>query len=175
MLDAFDQYCLLHEGNELMSAISAYLIEVICITLLCSIVNHMLKDTGTVSGVVKLLSGVVVTVAILSPLVEIPLALDTGFLDSYVQTGQQYILDGQQLALEEKTQFIKSQSKAYILDKATSLGAELEVEVVLGSKEDIPYEKVLLRGKISPYAKQKLSHDIANDLGIPLEALQWSE
>lgn len=156
-----------------MTGISDYLVKVICASLLCGILNHIIKGSGTVPTLIKAISGVFVAITILSPLVSIKFNQKLESINKYLQVGNEYSSYGERIAEEQKSEIIKSATQTYILDKAISLGVELEVEVVLSGEDDNPYRSVLLRGNISPYAKDQLSQMISTVLGIPEEAQQW--
>ena len=71
-------------------------------------------------------------------------------------------------------QFIKERTQSYILDKAQSLNAVLDVEVTL-SDDEIPVPvKVCITGKVSPYARGRLENLIIEDLGIEKENQIWT-
>lgn len=156
-----------------MSGVSGYLIKIVSAAVLCGILNYVTRGKGALSSMLKMISGIFIAVTVLSPLINIRFDHQIDAFNKYFETGMLYSGDGAAIATEQKSEFIKSATQTYILDKAVSLGAELEVEVILGDGEDDPYEAVLLRGKISPYAKEQLSLIIAKDLGISEEAQQW--
>ena len=59
------------------------------------------------------------------------------------------------------------------MDKAAALGIRVSVEVILADG-DLPVpEQVLIKGAVSPYAKQKLTRMLSEDLGIAEEDQTW--
>ena len=66
---------------------------------------------------------------------------------------------------------ISAEVEAYILDKAASLGVDLNVEVWLNDT-GLP-ESVALSGQIAPSDRQVLSQFIDHDLGVGEEAQTW--
>lgn len=82
-------------------------------------------------------------------------------------------LSGQNTARDALVDGIMDATRAYILDKAEALGADVTVEVMLDDSQ-IPVPcGVRIRGNISPYLREKLGSLIERDLGIPTEAQQW--
>jgi len=70
-------------------------------------------------------------------------------------------------------QSIIDSTRAYILEKAETFGAELTVEVMLDDSSIPVPSGVRIRGNISPYNREKLGSIIQRDLGIPTEAQIW--
>ena len=83
------------------------------------------------------------------------------------------ISSAENAAKETVREGIKKEVQAYILAKAESLGAQLEVSVVLSDNQFAEPVGVRIAGAISPYAKQVLIQTITDDLGIDREAQQW--
>ena len=73
--------------------------------------------------------------------------------------------------MKKMCEVIKANTETYILDKATTMEVELNVEVTLDGL--IP-KKVILQGAVSPYTRASLSDWIAQQLGIPREAQIWT-
>ena len=93
---------------------------------------------------------------------------------SYNDDAQQAIQSGVADTSNTLKQIIKDKTEAYILDKAASLGVDLQVDVILSdTAPPLPVE-VLLIGAASPYAKAQLSTMIADELGIAKEAQRWT-
>jgi cell division protease FtsH len=80
-------------------------------------------------------------------------------------------IDEEKKELEE---IIKTKTQAYVLDKADSLGLDLEVEITVDNSELPVPVSVVLTGAAAPYAKARLSNIIANDLAVPKEAQIWN-
>ena len=71
-------------------------------------------------------------------------------------------------------QIIKTETEAYILDKAAQFDLQLDVQVALTDDVMPVPESVQLTGSVSPYVKSRLQILISNDLGIPKEQQLWT-
>ncbi|MBO5952656.1 MAG: hypothetical protein J6Q53_00800 [Oscillospiraceae bacterium] len=157
-----------------MGAIREYLISVVSVAAMCGILNSFMKGKGTVTAVIKFLSGVCLALAIASPLVNIKLSGLLSYTDILNIEAENVVTDGENKAQQAISAIIKSETEAYILDKAASLGIELEVESVLSKSQPQIPEKIILTGSVSPYAKAQLSAWIRDKLGISEEEQQWN-
>ena len=70
-------------------------------------------------------------------------------------------------------QIITDETRAYIMDKARSYGAEIQVEITLSRANPPVPEGCTIWGQISPYVKQQLKKILITDLGIPEENHLW--
>lgn len=157
-----------------MGAIREYLISVVSVAAMCGILNSFMKGKGTVTAVIKFLSGVCLALAIASPLVNIKLSGLLSYTDILNIEAENVVTDGENKAQQAISAIIKSETEAYILDKAASLGIKLEVESVLSKSQPQIPEKIILTGSVSPYAKAQLSAWIRDKLGISEEEQQWN-
>lgn len=153
-----------------MDAIKDYLISITAAAIITGIVTGITKKSGSISAMIRLLSGLFMAVTILYPVVDIQFSSLRPYLDQMSIDGD-YAADlGKKAAEEEMKQFITERSCAYILDKAAAFGADLEVEVYL---QDFVPCGVQISGAVSPYAKQQISQYISSNLGISLEEQRW--
>ena len=157
-----------------MESVREYLLGVTTAALCCGILTTILEKKGMCGSTVKFLCGIVMILAVVSPLLNLQLSnLQGAFHDLSLETGAVTAF-GQETALKEYADIIKGRTAAYILDKAESLGAELTVEVTLCDEEPLAPCGVKLSGAISPYAKKVLSDTIVRDLGIDAEEQIWT-
>lgn len=131
-------------------------------------------DEKSVTGVLcRMISGVFITLAILSPMGDIRLERIDSRLEKFESVGQQAADRGLASASDTREEIIRQRVTAYILDKARALQTELDVSVTLSEGDLALPESVKLTGKISPYARTRLQHIITEDLGIPKERQIW--
>ena len=147
-----------------------YLLSIITAALLCGIATSLLGNKGALGTAVKLLAGIYMTLSIVAPWGQLRFGELSDLKDQLTSDAERVTLSGQNAAREAMAESIINSTRAYILDKAESLGAELTVEVMLDDSPIPIPNKVRIRGNISPYNREKLSSIIERDLGIPTEA-----
>ena len=154
-----------------MAAIKAYFISVTAVAAICAIVITLFEKKGAISGQIKLLAGIILTIAVIRPLIHIRIQNVTEYTDEVFFQADVAVSAGEAMAEREMESIIKARLQTYILDKATALGAELEVEVFV--QECVPVGAMLC-GAVSPYVKIQLENWMADSVGIPKEAQQWT-
>ena len=157
-----------------MDGLRQYLLSVICAAMIGGIITHLARGNGTLRLVTKLLCSLFILYMAVKPLPMLDLTRITSVTSQYTAQANKAAALGAESSAKALRQSIKEQSQAYILDKAEALDADLQVEVEL-SDEEIPVPKtVAITGKISPYAREKLSAMIVDDLGIEMEYQRWN-
>lgn len=155
-----------------MDGIRQYVLSVTAAAILCGTAVS-LSPEGTARELIRFVAGAVLTVCLLRPLAGAKWTLSLPRADS--SAGEALAADGEKQASQAMADIIKEQLRAYILDKAAALGAEVEAEFTL-EDGDIPVpEAVTIRGTAAPYARQRLEEILSSQLGIPKERQQWTE
>lgn len=157
-----------------MGTIGKYLLSVVSVALLVSISNTLVKKGSAVATVAKLLSGLVLTIAIVSPWTDLRITDFTSLNAGAEIEAASLALKGKEAAHKELTASIKTQLCSYILDKASELGLKPSVEVILTEESPPSINKIIINGAASPYAKQRLIQVIHDDFGITEECLEWT-
>ncbi len=170
---AFDQHSLLYEGGRLMQDIKQYLLSVTAAAIICGITVTLAGKKSTSGAVTKLIAGLILAVTVVSPLVKIKLQDLSGYISSFSADAAAAVEDGAYMATQANEAIIKSQTEAYILDKATSMDMDIAVEVELCDAAPAIPSGVTIRGAASPYEKKLLQQYIAKELGIPEENQSW--
>lgn len=156
-----------------MDGLRQYLISVTAAAMICGIAKTVVDDK-TVSGtVIRLVAGLIMTVTVLSPVVSLDLGRLPELTDGITAEAKQAAAVGEDMAEEELRSIIIERLEAYILDKAAAFGASLQVAVLMPDDGSAQPVGVILRGAVSPYAKQRLQQIIAEDLNIAKEKQQW--
>ena len=149
------------------------MLSVVAAALICGIVRRLTGEKGTQGAIAKLLTGIFLALAVVSPLAKVELGRLTDIALEYHTEGQSSAAIGEEMTRQAISASIKAQTEAYILDKAAALEVTLSVEVEM-SDERIPVPcGVRLTGAVSPNAKSKLSGIITEELGIEKERQQW--
>lgn len=153
--------------------IREYLIGVTAAALVCGVVRTFISEKSALGETVRMLLGILMLLVVIQPVFGISMDGFSHWTENISVDAQSIVTHAESASKEEFHQRIKKETRAYILSKADSLGAKLEVEVEL-SDELLPKPiAVRIMGAVSPYAKQSLMRMIENDLGIDREAQQW--
>ena len=141
--------------------------------IICAVVGGLVGTKTTIGRIIALLCGVLMTVTVISPLGNISFYGVGDLWDDLSLDAEQYVHSGVAVAEKQKADIIKSQSEAYILDKANRLGLQIAVEVELDENNgNIPCS-VTISGNVSPYAQIQLESYMTDTLGIPKENQKW--
>ncbi len=165
------EYRVLYEGYERMKN---YVLSIIASAIVCAVAIGLLGGKTASGKIVKLLCGILMAVTVISPLAKISFSNITNFFDTLSADAEYYVSEGKMAGQESINRIIKSQTEAYILDKATRMGLEVTVEVELDAGNHSIPGKVKIIGNVPPYAKTVLCTYIADNLGIAKENQQWT-
>ena len=159
-----------------MTAVRNWLLAVIAVSLLCAAAEALMPQ-GAVKRVGKLVCGLVLLAAILSPLTGLDLSGSQRWLEDYLAA-----LDLREAELEETVNgqmkgIIEQEYAAYIVDKAAQLGLRCTLRVECRETEEGLYLplRAEVRGPLSDSDQTLLIRLIAEDLGIPAEAQLYSK
>ena len=157
-----------------MEAIRTYFLSVTAAAIICAILKGLLNQGGTPAQLVKLLSGIFLSIIALRPLAQFDLGSLADLRFDYSMDAESAATEGENIAADALAELIKSNTEAYILDKAQSFGVSLSVDVTV-SDDQIPVpQTVRLTGNASPYVKAQLSALLTDQLGIAKEDLIWT-
>lgn len=155
-----------------MSAVRQYILSVICIAILCGVVQTLFSK-GSTGSLVKLITGLMITVTAIGPLLRgYDLSFDV-FLDKISADGNWVIAEGERAREQELSKCIKETAETYIMDKAAKMGAAITAEVKLNDETPPVPAAVTLRGGVSPYVKKQLEGYLWTDMGIPEDKQVW--
>ena len=156
-----------------MEDIRQYLLSVVTVSILSAIAIRIIGKNGAFVSIVKLLAGIFVVITVIAPWSKLKFNdLSSYFSDLELQASDAAQL-GESLAVDAKASIIRTQIEAYILDKASELELNVEVEVIITETVVPQPESVTIKGAASPFGKQRLGQIIADDLGIPREKQLW--
>lgn len=157
-----------------MEVIGRYLLQLTAAAILCRILMSLAGAKGSMAAILRLMTGIFMTLTMVGPLLHIRIADMTDYFDRITVDADYITQAGVETAKESLRDIIKERAETYILDKAGTFGAELTVEVSVDGLEWPVPSKVSIRGSISPYGKKRLQALICEDLGIPLEEQVWT-
>jgi len=149
-----------------------YILSIVATAIFCTITNKLFEEKTAIGKTVRLLGGILLSVAIIAPVTKISFENIGNYFNDISLTAEYYAAQGEASAKESMLRIIKDNSEAYILDKANGLGLEIAVEVEVGADDMIP-NRVTISGTVSPYAKEVMGTYMEDTLGIPKENQQW--
>ena len=153
--------------------IREYLVGVTAAALICGLVRVFVPEKGALGTVVKMLLGVSMLLVVIQPISGMSMDGLFDWTEDISADAQAIISNAESNTKDEIHGRIKQETRAYILSKAETLGAKLEVAVELSDELYAKPVAVQLTGAVSPYAKQTLTQMIEEELGINREAQRW--
>lgn len=160
----------------MMGAVGRWLMAVIAVALLCAAADALMPQ-GAVRRVGKLVCGLVLLGAVLSPVADLDAEGGRRWLDGCLSG-----LDSREEELEETVNsqmktIIEQRCAAYIVDKAGQLGLTCTARVVCEASEDGLYLPVRteVAGLRTAGEQEKLIRVIERDLGVPAEGQFYAE
>lgn len=157
-----------------MENIKGYLLSVVASAMICSVISAFVPKDSAYGRIIKVICGLFIALTAISPLMDIQIENYLAHWNDIQANADDIIDRGEAMANNASYEIIKSQSEAYILDKASSMGLTVKVEVTLtDSVPPSPYS-VEIKGAVSPYQKQKIQQLIHDQLAIPEERQTWN-
>lgn len=155
-----------------MDGAASYVMTLACGAVLCAVLLSLGDCKGASGGVLRMLCGLFMAFLAISPLRELEFGELPEIAEGFSQEGEQIAREGAARADEAVAAVIKSQTEAYILDKADELGLEVEVSVLVEEDSRLPVA-VIITGNAESNQKQVLNDCIRENLGIEGSAVEW--
>lgn len=143
---------------------------VICASLVTGILLSLTQGKAA-QGVMKLLSGIFLTLTLLDPLTSLDWEEMLSLPDP--SAAEAMAAAGENMAKEALGDIIKQECETYIRDKATDLHENVQVEILLSEGDPPVPVAAVLTGRVSPYGKSRIEGILLRDLGIPKEKVEW--
>ncbi|MBQ3503321.1 MAG: stage III sporulation protein AF [Oscillospiraceae bacterium] len=156
-----------------MRNLAEYVVSIAAAALVCGIVGNLMPK-GTAKEILKLVGGLFLMFTVIRPIANIQIPDLAMGEESYREEAALAVSEGESMIYASIAGSIKQELEAYILDKARSLGTELEVQVLLEDRGYIPIS-LYLEGNASPHARNALIQFLTEELGIQEEKIQWNE
>ena len=151
-----------------MGAVRGWLLTVIGASLICALADALMPQ-GPVRRVGRLVCGLVLLGAILSPLTQLDLSRGQRWLEDYLAS-----LDNREAELTETVNsqmkvIIEQEYAAYIVDKAAQLGVACSVQVECALSEEGLYlpARVRVSGALTERERTQVAQMMEEDLGVP--------
>ncbi len=157
-----------------MDNLRQYILSLICAALICSIIKILAGSTRGSSGILNVLCGLFMAITVLSPAVDFEIPDISLTFQSIYSDANKLSVAAMNNSKEDMAEIIKSETRAYILEKANLNNMDIDVEVKLDDQGLVP-SGVIITGQVSPYDKTVLTNYIHRMLDIPEEAQKWVE
>lgn len=154
-----------------MHILSQIILSVIAASFVLALLGGILDQKGTSAALFRLFGGIFLALTIIQPIADLDFSGLNNYIESFSAEGEAAAAEGENIADEKYQAIIKSRVEAYILDKADSLGTDIEVEITLND-DAVPVE-ARLQGDVSPYAKSQIQTMLDSELGIAKEDQRW--
>lgn len=156
-----------------MQNIGQYILHVGLAALLVGIICEFSDRKSSTGMLTRMICGLFLAFTVINPLTELNFDILESFSGITTQNGQQAVSAGTAMAEESTRAIIRQEYTAYILDKARSLGCDLNADVTVGEGTYPLPESVCITGNVSPQNRRILEELLTKDLGIPKENQQW--
>ncbi len=156
-----------------MQGIREYLLSVTAAAIICAIAKHIVGEKGSGGKIIRVVTGIFLLITLISPIMRVRIESIEEYFNDIRFDADSIAANGSEMANDALGKIIKEQTEAYILDEATRLGAQMDVEVILSDTYPPEPRQVVIKGSASPYQKQNISQYISHYLGIPQENQIW--
>lgn len=136
-----------------------------------------LTPSGRPRRITSLVCGIVMIIALISPLRRFDVSLYSREVQKYRQAGQDIAANGEKINEELSRTIIEQDCEAYILDKAELLDSGAAIDITARWDTQgfwYPYEADI-GGALSDSQKKTVAGLLESDLGIPLDRQTWRD
>ena len=155
-----------------MGIIRDYVLGITAAAMICT-VSLCFAEKGPMEPMLKLICGLILTFALVQPVLNISAGNWSALGIDFEEKGQQAAEEGKVQAENTVRQLIKQETEAYILDKARELHLSIRASVTLSDQALPVPESVTIEGTVTPYGKSRLSLILTRELGIAKENQKW--
>ena len=157
-----------------MFSVKSYIISLFVVSIISGIFTSFTDLKGKHAPLIKMILGLFILITVVSPWTKFRLTDVTEGIHITKNDARSYSYAGSNYSEELIRNGITERIEAYILDKADSLGLDINVRVDLADESPYTPESVELSGYVSPYNKARIQRIIENDLGICEECQKWT-
>lgn len=152
----------------MMGAVRGWLLAVIAVSLLCAVADALMPPGG-VRRVGRLVCGLVLMGAVLSPVAELDVEGGRRWLEDYLASVHSREAELTQTVESQMKVIIEQEYAAYIVDKAAEFGLTCSARVECRASEEGLYLPVWaeVSGALTESGRARLVQVIREDLGVP--------
>ena len=159
----------------MMAGLRGWLLALVAASLICALADALMPK-GAVKRVGRLVCGLALLSAVLSPLAGLDVESGQSWLERHLAS-----VEFQRAELEEEVNgqmkvIIEQEYAAYIVDKAAQLGAACSARTECRRDGGLYLpQRVEVTGAVPPPLQSELVQIIVRDLGVPEEQIDFSE
>lgn len=157
-----------------MQGIREYFLSIAAAAVICALAKHMVGQKGTGGKIIQMITGLFLVITLIAPIRTIKFDDIEYYFDDIRYDAEEIVSNGTKMANDALGNIIKEQIEAYILDEATRLGTQMDVEVKLSDSNPPKPSQVTIKGSVSPYQKQCISQYLSQSFGISQEHQIWN-
>ena len=155
-----------------MDDLRQYIISVIVTAIIVAILSKLLENAHG-NKIMKMVTGLVISVVLLSPLGRLRFSSYVSYFDSVDLEAQDAVSYGEELYKDNLRVIIQERCESYILDKASQMNAQICVSIQCDTAEIPVPVYAELSGNVSPYVRMRIQKIITEEIGIPEENQLW--
>lgn len=154
----------------MMDGVRSWLLAIISASLLCALADSLMPS-GAVKRVGRLVCGLVLLCAVLTPVAELEPEAGRAWLERYLADLETRESELQEESGQMRKSIIEEEYAAYIVDKAAEMGLTCTARVRCRAEEAGLYlpEETQVAGELSDLEQSRLTQLIQTDLGVPPE------
>ncbi len=156
-----------------MQSLRSYILSIVASSIICACVQVLIGKKGTSAKLIRMVCGIYMAIVFVSPLHKIDFSIYTDYFSGIMHQAEDAVSEGQNIAQQKRKEIIIRQTQSYILDKASSFGVDVEVDVTVSDDATQAPNAITIKGAVSPYVKKMLTNYIEEQIGIPKEAQTW--
>ena len=134
------------------------MLSVICAALVCGILTDMSAKTSF-EKLIRLLCSVFLAVTVVYPLIRYRFPEWNADMSIFQPGGEDAVAQGEKIYFQSIASIIRTETEAYILKEAKSIGADLTVAVELDAGNPPAPESVTIRGNFEASVETTLSQE----------------
>lgn len=153
-----------------MGGVRGWLLAVLSASILCALADSLMP-AGAVKRVGRLVCGLALMCAVLSPVSGLDLAEGRTWMEDYFLGLEERRSELEQQVNQGTKTVIEEKCAAYIVDKAAQMGLRCTARVSCREDGEGLYlpEQIWVTGALAPEETGRLARIIREDLGVPLE------
>ena len=156
-----------------MGELQKYLYGIISAAVVCAAIVAIAPKNKATGKLITMLCGLFLLLNVLKPIKSIDLSSIGNFADILESDSAAFVTEGIESSTQTLREVIKNRCESYVMEKASQIGANISVDILLDEGDmPVPIEATII-GNISPYAKERLAILLTQDLNIPKERQKW--